>query len=112
MSREADMVDRAVRAAALGALESSVLDLQGRAQRDAPVDEGTLRGSATHSITVLPDGSAFGTVEFPLVYAAVQEREDDFLHPRGGKAHYLGDNLKAMAPVYKAALEIAVNKVT
>lgn len=97
-------------AAALGALELSLLDVVGVAARDAPILEGTLRGVGTTSIERLPGGGAVGVVEFPLPYAAIQEREDDFAHPRGGKAHYLGDALKSGAPRYRAALEIAVRR--
>lgn len=98
-------------AAGLGALELSLLDLAGAAARDAPVDEATLRGSATTTIERLPGGGAIGAVIFPLPYAAVQEEREDFAHPRGGKAHYLGDQLKARAPRYRAALERAVRRV-
>lgn len=90
--------------AALNALELSALDLLGAAQRDAPIDEGTLRGSGTMTIEQTPTG-AMAIVTFPLPYAAVQEERDDFVHPRGGKAHYLGDQLKARAPRYRMALE-------
>lgn len=103
------MVERAMREAGLEALELSALHLLGAAQRDAPIDEGTLRGAGTFWIEESADG-AIAVVAFPLVYAAVQEREEDFAHPRGGKAHYLGDNLKALAPRFRQALERSKRK--
>jgi hypothetical protein len=93
-------------AAALQTLQLVALDLQGAAQRDAPIEEGTLRGSGTSRVEQT-DSGAVAVVAFPLPYAAVQEEEDDFVHPRGGKAHYLGDQVKARAPRYLAALQIA-----
>lgn len=38
-------------------------------------------------------------VTFKTEYAAAQEVHDDWRHPRGGKAHYLGDQVKAHAMV-------------
>lgn len=106
MSRLADEVARRREAAALGALQLAALDLQGAAQRDAPIEEGTLRGSGTTSIEQTTDG-AIAVVTFPLPYAARQEEEESYEHPRGGKAHYLGDQVKARAPRYRLALEAA-----
>lgn len=85
----------------------------GDAQRRAPVDEGTLRGSAELALVV--NGSSFsgsGMVEaataaalaastgrrrvritaelsFNTVYAARQHEELDWNHPKGGEAKYL-----------------------
>lgn len=85
----------------------------GDAQRRAPIDEGTLRGSAELALVV--NGSTFsgsGMIEqataaalaassgrrrvritaelsFNTVYAARQHEELDWNHPKGGEAKYL-----------------------
>jgi hypothetical protein len=106
VSSSADQIARRREEAALQTLGLVALDLAGAAARDAPIDEGTLRGAATTSIEETESG-AIAVVSFPLPYAARQEEEESFEHPRGGKAHYLGDALKARAPHYRAALEAA-----
>lgn len=83
------------------------LDLEGRAERDAPIKEGTLRGSASSSVEKRAGGGVRAVVSFSTPYAAVQHERRDFEHPRGGKAGYLGDNLKAMAPTYAQGLAAA-----
>ncbi len=87
----------------------------GQAQRDAPVETGTLRGSGVvlpHEV-VEPSRDAptllEETVAFPMVYAAKQEMDEEYNHPMGGKAHYLGDSVKAHAPTLQQAME-AVTK--
>lgn len=45
------------------------------------------------------------------VYAARQHEETTWKHPRGGKAKYLSDPLKANADRYARALNAAVEKV-
>ena len=68
-----------------------VLSLLGQAQREAPVDEGTLRGSGLSKVTFT--GSELrGEISFgglATAYAEVQHERDDFDHPKGGKAHFL-----------------------
>lgn len=87
----------------------AVEDLLGRAQRDAPVDEGTLRGSGVASVEVQGD-EVIGKVTFGLPYARRQHEDQSYQHPKGGKAKYLESNLTAMAPRYKAALAKAAAK--
>jgi hypothetical protein len=93
------MLERTERAVAITA--EVVL---GEAQRWAPVLTGTLRGSGV--VLDGPDAVVEGStpvavekiVAFPIVYAAVQEVREDYEHPHGGKAHYLGDSVKAHVP--------------
>lgn len=85
----------------------------GDAQRRAPVEEGTLRGSA--ELALLVNGSRFAgggmeaqataaalaataagrrvnvtaEITFNTVYAARQHEELDWKHPKGGEAKYL-----------------------
>jgi hypothetical protein len=109
MNRDADRIAKRVDDAAFAALELIGQDLLGAAQRDAPVEEGTLRGSGDVAVDRFPGGGALLTVTFNTVYAAKQEMEDDYVHPRGGKSHYLGDQVKARVPAYRAVLQRAVD---
>lgn len=106
---EGEAAKHRVRAATIAAVEQITNDLLGRAQRDAPVEEGTLRGSGQANVDVTPTRVS-GEVTFDTVYAARQHEEVTWKHPKGGKAKYLEDNLKAMAPRYLAALAAAIRK--
>lgn len=86
-------------------------DLTGKAQREAPVDEGTLKGSITNEVKMTPEGVEI-VVSANTVYAARQHEEVTWKHPKGGKAKYLADPLKSNAARYAAALAAAVRKVT
>lgn len=86
-----------------------VEDLLGRAVRDAPVDEGTLRGSGSTSVEV-HGNEVTGTVTFGVPYAEVQHEHTEFQHPKGGQAKYLEGPLTEMAPRYKQALAKAAQK--
>jgi hypothetical protein len=54
-----------------------------------------------------PDG-ARAIISFSTPYAARQHEELTWEHPGGGKARYLADNLIAMAPAYRLALQRAI----
>lgn len=94
-----------MRRGALIALRVIGNDLAGRAARDAPIEEGTLRAS---SDVELDEGALEVTVAFNTVYAAYQHERTDLHHPLGGKAKYLEANLAEMAPRYEAALAAAI----
>jgi hypothetical protein len=47
---------------------------------------------------IVGKGKLVGRVEFDQVYAHYQEVNDQFEHPNGGQAHYLGDTLLAGQP--------------
>lgn len=74
-----------------GEFSRLVLALQGAAQRLAPVEDGTLRGSGTSGVsfqgTELHGQITFGGLA--SAYAEVQHEREDFQHPKGGQAHYL-----------------------
>lgn len=108
MSRRADAIEAAVEEAAFGALGRIGLDLEGAAVRDAPIEEGTLRGSAESRVEAIAGGGAQVVVSFNTPYAARQHEELDWDHPRGGKARYLGDQLKARTPRYLTVIADAV----
>lgn len=109
----------------------SAEDLLGEAQRRAPVEEGTLRGSG--SIALIVNGTRFeghamlaaakaaaraaalagqpitvsAEVSFNTVYAARQHEETTWAHPKGGQAKYLAQPLAERAHRYEAAISAA-----
>jgi len=113
-------------------------DLLGRAMRDAPLDEGTLRGSGNAAVyiqgkAVARSGFAevgdeaigpeirqiiegggghniVGVVGFNTPYALAQHERLDYQHPKGGKAKYLEDNLKEHERQYQGNLDKHVAK--
>jgi len=111
-----------VRKALVRGMTEITEDLLGRAMRDAPVDEGTLRGSGHATVYVdgkvvarsgfegaapTPGvaragmaGAVVGEVGFDQPYARIQHERLDYRHPKGGKAKYLEDNLKDQATRY------------
>lgn len=94
----------------------------GEAQRRAPIEEGTLRGSG--SLALVVDGETFdgagalagataaaiakvraggsptvyAEVSFNTVYAAAQHEGLDYDHPKGGEAKYLERPLGELGP--------------
>lgn len=94
------------------AMTDIILDLLGRAVRDAPVDLGDLRGSGFADIETATgtqriaegrqggvaqvdifkgDGKTItGVIGFTEPYALRQHEEITWRHPKGGKAKYLG----------------------
>jgi len=130
LARNGEVWQRVQQAAVDGMVENTE-DLLGRAMRDAPVDEGTLRASG--SAAVYANGRAVsrrgfrevadqpeapemvsrpvqegglgdavvGEVGFNTPYALVQHERLDFHHPKGGKAKYLEDNLTQQADRYQ-----------
>lgn len=104
---------------AIKGIEDVALDLLGKAAGDAPVDTGDLRGSGyVHldtakvaqtdkhgNVIVLSRGRRvnrpMARVGFGMPYAYIQHENRQFRHPRGGKAGYLLDNLRANEKRYK-----------
>lgn len=89
-------------------------DLAGKAQREAPVKDGFLRGSITHEVveTHAPLGVEI-EVTASIIYARYQHEAGDtghdFNHPLGGKWHYLSDPLKMNAERYRATLQQVID---
>lgn len=96
--------------AAIIALGRAAEHVLGQAARDAPVEEGTLRGSGT--VTYIVEGAQIesraaaiaaaeaavtrsntvrldAVVTFATPYAARQHEETGWRHPKGGRAKYL-----------------------
>ena len=126
LSREGEPWQR-VHAAAVQAVTEEAEDLIGRAQRQVPVDEGTLE--ATGTVVIYADGQSVsrkgpvdqvpGGVEaqgsivavagFNTAYALEQHERLDFVHKNGRKAKYLEDPLKEKAGTYEAHLGEAIS---
>lgn len=93
----------------------------GRAVKNAPVDEGTLRDSAL--ATTVSDGTTTTAVlSFNTPYAAVQHEggwktgpmagTSIKNHPKGGGSKYLERAVKDLTPKYVALLQKRVDEVT
>lgn len=121
---------------ALGALDGVVRcgeDMLGESVNRAPVDEGTLRGSA--SLVLIVNGARFegsgakaaaaavvaalaragrpvsidAEVSFNTVYAARQHEELDWQHPKGGRAKYLESVLLERGSRYGRIIQAAAS---
>lgn len=107
---ELDPIRRRMRDAAEDAVKRIAEDALGRAVRDAPIEEGTLRGSGHVDVRSSGD-SVVATIAFATPYAAVQHERLDYSHPRGGKAKYLEDVIKDQAARYERIIGMAVQRV-
>lgn len=86
-------------------LQKITLDLQGKAQRLAPIDLGDLRGSAFAEVDGLD-----GVVGFTEPYALRVHEGVGFRHPKGGEAKYLETPYKENADKYADAIGKAAKK--
>lgn len=82
-------------------------DLKGRAQRLAPKDIGTLRGSAYYSAQVTNQGLE-AEVGFTEAYALRQHEDMSYRH-ENGQAKFLEQPLQENTPKYVAAISAAIN---
>lgn len=108
--KRASELTRVIERAAEKAMGEAMRDLQGRAQRLAPIDTGDLRASAQWAVTHLPGGGIAGGVAFPLPYAAAQHEGVGFEHPRGGEAKFLERPLKENADRYAKHIADSIEK--
>lgn len=74
--------------------------LRTEAHNQAPVREGTLRGTA--QVTPISDNRV--AVHFNTAYAVRQHEETGWKHPQGGKAKYLEDPLHSEAHTLRALI--------
>lgn len=109
MASPSDDVRRRIRRATEDAVRRIGNDLLGRAQRLAPIEEGTLRASGELEVDSRR-GAVTGTVSFNTVYAARQHEETDWHHPKAGQAKYLEQPLKEQAGRYERILGAAVDR--
>ena len=93
------------------AVEDASFDLQGKAQREAPIDTGDLRGSASTTITVRTN-KVTGEVGFNTEYALDQHENHMYEHPRGGKDKYLEDPLVENEDIYEDMIADALRRAT
>ena len=90
-------------------LWKTTLDLQGKAQRFAPVDTGDLRGSGYSTVGEEED-LIVGEVGFSEPYALEQHENVYFVHPKGGQAKYLESPLSENTKKYSQAIENAIKR--
>lgn len=93
--------------AGMKALTQAAEDILGEAVDEAPVDEGTLRRSGT--ATPAPSESAV-YISFNTPYALRQHEVRTYRHPRGGKAKYLEDPFKRIAPKAPRLVQLRVRE--
>ena len=105
LKRVLDSIPGAVRKAAHSELVDITLDLQGRAQRLAPVDTGDLRGSGFSEVEDLD-----GTVGFTAPYALRQHEMVEARHPKGGQAKYLEEPFKQNEDKYVKSMQERVRR--
>lgn len=87
------------------ALSRACLDLQGKAQRLAPVLHGDLRGSAFSEVNGLD-----GVVGFVEPYALRQHEEVGYRHPKGGEAKFLETPYKENVEKYINSISAAMKR--
>lgn len=75
----------------------------GEAQREAPIEEGTLRASGTMDVET-GVAEVYAEVAFNTVYAARQHEETEWRHPLGGNAKYLEGPVQRNAALGEALL--------
>jgi hypothetical protein len=91
------------------AVEKWAQTILGDAVMQAPIREGTLRGSG-HIEDLSGPGIIAREISFNTPYAARQHEELTWKHPRGGKAKYLEDPLKAHAREGEALVAATIRK--
>ena len=116
--------------AIIGELKIIAADLQGKAQRLAPVEFGDLRGSAfavvgksdvsvnteadtdpgTPRLAIPGAGKLGAVIGFSEPYALAQHEEVEYRHPKGGQAKYLEQPYKENVDKYVKELSEAIRK--
>ena len=93
------------------AVEDASFDLQGKSQRQAPVDTGDLRGSASTTVDVKLT-KVVSEVGYNEEYALDQHEKLEYKHPRGGNAKYLEGPLKENQSRYIKEISAALRRAT
>jgi hypothetical protein len=113
---ELERVRRARHAAARDFVIKAANGLLAQAVPLAPIETGTLRGSAvgpdpeTGEHFIERDDYVEAMVSFNTPYAARQHEELEWKHPRGGQAKYLEQPYKALMPRWERALAAALER--
>jgi hypothetical protein len=100
---------RALRRAVEREINAIATDILAEAKRQVPRDKNTLRKSGTKEVGWQGD-RVTATISFNTPYALVQHEDRSFQHPRGGKAKYLEDPLRAAVPDMKRRLDAAYRR--
>lgn len=110
MAGASDEARRRMRDAVQETLTVIANDLLGRAQRIAPLEEGTLAASGTVSDVEEVGDRLEVTVSFNTPYAARQHEELTWQHDEGRQAKYLEAPLLELTPRYEKALGDAARR--
>lgn len=109
----ADRVDtpdpRKIRSAIEREVNAIMTDVLAEAKRQTPRDKSTLVRSAVKDVQSLGDRIEV-RITFNTPYAARQHEERSYKHPRGGKAKYLEDPMRAMAGQVERRLAAAYRR--
>jgi hypothetical protein len=106
-----DPLIRRQRAAAVAGLTTWAEHVLGEAQRQVPLEEGTLGGTGSVEIHQRP-GGADAVISFGTPYAARQHEELGYRHRNGRKAKYLEDPMKANLPRLGPVLQASIDRAT
>ena len=99
-----------LQAAAVKAVTESAEIIRGVSVSRAPIDKGTLRGSANVVTSASGDGAA-ATISFNTVYAAYQHEGVGFNFQDGGQAKYLESAVKDHSKDFRRLLDAYNNAV-
>jgi hypothetical protein len=103
-------LDREMQDAAEKGLRQGGELILGEATRNAPIDTGALRKSGELKVKRVRKG-AEATISFNTPYAAIQNDNPDFNHPKGGKAGYLTDALRNGIDPLKRAVAREIKRI-
>jgi hypothetical protein len=90
-----------------GALNEIGDEVMGESKREAPWLTGALRNSGTNYGVEIKGTEAVDTLGYggaSIPYALYQHEGVGFNHPKGGKAHYLSDPVKARGARFAAQM--------
>jgi hypothetical protein len=85
-------------------------DIHEGAAARAPVETGTLRGTAYDEVET-QDTQVIGSVHFPEPYAATQHEHVEYDHPLGGEAKYLEKEMLEKAEKIRDQLGAELSKL-
>jgi hypothetical protein len=91
-------------------MQDIVSDIHEGAAERAPIETGTLRGTAYDEVEAQVD-QVVGSVHFPEPYAAVQHEHVEFDHPLGGEAKYLEKEMLEKAENMRDQLGAELSKL-
>lgn len=91
-------------------MQEIVTDVKTRAVQLAPVESGTLRGTAYDEVEKQGE-QVVGSVHFPEQYAARQHEHVEYNHPLGGEAKFLEKAMTEKAEQIKQQLAADLQKI-